>query len=66
MPHCQINKLRLPAAGSAKAEAHFPIWGHTVALCGAVFVDIQPSAALTAQGIEAEIPEALPKVKLRN
>jgi hypothetical protein len=44
MPHCQINKPRLPAAGSAKAEAHFSIWGHTEALCVAALSNLQPSA----------------------
>ncbi|MDR0642966.1 MAG: hypothetical protein LBG07_10960 [Treponema sp.] len=85
---CGLGRAR-PA--SAKAEAHFSIWGHTMALCGAAFVDIQPAGrmpavigvyvfakqkrkaktwhgchVLAAQGIETEIPEALPQVKLRN
>jgi hypothetical protein len=38
---CGLGRAR---TASAKAEAHFSIWGHTVALCVATLFNLQPSA----------------------
>jgi hypothetical protein len=69
---CQLLFQPKPAVWAARALAKLKlgricsISGESLALCGSIFVNIQPSAAFFAQGIEAEIPETLPQVKSRN
>ena len=51
MPHCQINKLRLPAAGLAKAKPHCSYLGNHWRYAVPQGLNIQPLVAFIAQGI---------------